>query len=139
MNKILNEIKKFRMNEYIEYYKNNKNDRDLYRKYISSYKTTRVYKGDQVKNIISNYLSLTILIFLILIIPTLLDNSATNTKGFIAIAIIVELSIAAIIALPFKTLQCNYLLMQFDEIDNDEKFKNDSLQAKIAACNLYLK
>lgn len=139
MNKILNEIKKFRMNEYIEYYKNNKNDRDLYRKYISSYKTTRVYEGDQVKNIISNYLSLTILIFLILIIPTLLDNSVTNTKGLIAIAIIVELSIAAIIALPFKTLQCNYLLIQFDEIDNDEKLKNDSLQAKIAACNLYLK
>ena len=139
MNKILNEIKKFRMNEYIEYYKNNKNDRDLYRKYISSYKTTRVYEGDQVKNIISNYLSLKILIFLILIIPTLLDNSVTNTKGLIAIAIIVELSIAAIIALPFKTLQCNYLLIQFDEIDNDEKLKNDSLQAKIAACNLYLK
>ena len=43
------------------------------------------------------------------------------------------------IAMPFKTLQCNYSLKRFNEIDNEEKLEDDSLKKRIAACNLYLK
>lgn len=139
MKEFLKEIIKFRMKEHIDFYKINKKDRELYKQIINSYKTTRVYKGDYVKNIISNYLSLTILIFLILIVPTLLDNSATNTKGLISVAIIVELSLAAIIASPFKTFQCNYVLRKFDEIDAQEKHQETLFKIKQNACNLYIK
>ena len=43
------------------------------------------------------------------------------------------------IAMQFKTLQCNYILKRFNEIDNEEKLEDDSLKKRIAACNLYLK
>ena len=67
----------------------------------------------------------------------LLDNSVRYENKYLFL--IIFISISGLIAMQFKTLQCNYILKQFDKIDYEDNLHKLYLQEKIAACNLYLK
>lgn len=126
----------FNLSNILENYKTaNEQEKQFLRMDIENIK---INKPSRRKNeIINSFLVLTFILFAFISIPMLLDNSIRYENKYLFS--IMFLSFAGLIAMRFKTLQCKYILKQFDKIDMEDKLNSASLKQRIAACNLYLK
>ena len=126
----------FKMKSIIEQYKFNKQDREFIKMDIELIKNNK--KPSKKNSIIDLFLILSLIVIPIFFsMPVIFDNTIRYEDKILVPFF--SIFVGYFIAMQFKTLQCNYILKQFNEIDNEEKFKDDSLKTRIAACNLYLK
>lgn len=126
----------FKMKSIIEQYKCNKQDREFMKMDIELIKNN---KKPRKKNQITDlFLILTLIVIPIFFsMPFIFNNTIRYEDKILVTAF--SIIVGYFIAMQFKTLQCNYILKRFNEIDNEEKLEDDSLKKRIAACNLYLK
>ena len=126
----------FKMKSIIEQYKCNKQDREFMKMDMELIKNN---KQPRKKNQITDlFLILTLVVIPIFFsMPVIFDNTIRYEDKILVPFLCIF--VGFFIAKPFKTLQCNYILKRFNEIDNEEKLEDDSLKKRIAACNLYLK
>lgn len=126
----------FKMKSIIEQYKCNKQDREFMKMDIELIKNN---KKPRKKNQITDlFLILTLIVIPIFFsMPFIFNNTIRYEDKILVTAF--SIIVGYFIAMQFKTLQCNYILKRFNEIDNEEKLEDDSLKTRIAACNLYLK
>ena len=126
----------FKMKSIIEQYKCNKQDREFMKMDIELIKNN---KKPRKKNQITDlFLILTLIVIPIFFSMPFIFNNTIRYEDKILVTVF-SIFVGYFIAMQFKTLQCNYILKRFNEIDNEEKLEDDSLKKRIAACNLYLK
>ncbi len=126
----------FKMKSIIEQYKSNKQDREFMKMDIELIKNN---KKPRKKNQITDlFLILTLIVIPIFFSMPFIFNNTIRYEDKILVTVF-SIFVGYFIAMQFKTLQCNYILKRFNEIDNEEKLEDDSLKKRIAACNLYLK
>ncbi len=126
----------FKMKSIIEQYKCNKQDREFMKMDIELIKNN---KKPRKKNQITDlFLILTLIVIPIFFSMPFIFNNTIRYEDKVLVTVF-SIIVGYFIAMQFKTLQCNYILKRFNEIDNEEKLEDDSLKKRIAACNLYLK
>ena len=126
----------FKMKSIIEQYKSNKQDREFMKMDIELIKNN---KKPRKKNQITDlFLILTLIVIPIFFSMPFIFNNTIRYEDKVLVTVF-SIIVGYFIAMQFKTLQCNYILKRFNEIDNEEKLEDDSLKKRIAACNLYLK
>ena len=87
--------------------------------------------------IVISIFSIFLLVFAFFTMPMIM-NYYINHEDDICM-VFISFVIAGVIVTIFKSLQGNYLLKKFKQIDNEEMLNKKCLKEKIAACNLYLK
>ncbi len=126
----------FKMKSIIEQYKCNKQDREFMKMDIELIKNN---KKPRKKNQITDlFLILTLIVIPIFFSMPFIFNNTIRYEDKVLVTVF-SIIVGYFIAMQFKTLQCDYILKRFNEIDNEEKLEDDSLKKRIAACNLYLK
>ena len=126
----------FKMKSIIEQYKCNKQDREFMKMDIELIKNNK--KSRKKNQITDLFLILTLIVIPIFFSMPFIFNNTIRYEDKILVTVF-SIFVGYFIAMQFKTLQCNYILKRFNEIDNEEKLEDDSLKKRIAACNLYLK
>lgn len=114
------------MENLIEEYKNNKQDRKEYTADIWNIINNKYHTKNEIVNI---FASLMLIILGIIFISVVFKIFSLFIISFISF----------LMAIRFKNTQCYYVLDEFKKIEKFEEIEEKNFKEKISACNLYLK
>lgn len=124
----LKKMVSFKMENLIEEYKNNKQNRKEYTADIWNIINNKYHTKNEIVNI---FASLVLIILGIIFISVVFK--------IFSFPLFIISFIGCLMAIRFKNTQCYYVLDEFKKIEKFEEIEEKNFKEKISACNLYIK